>query len=105
MTKEVQGDAAKRRAPAALGAAGIILMLAGASHGETPVGVPDGLDKVTVKGDEAQIDIIQDGLTEPVSVTQVGNTGWVAEGKLSYIIGPNKEKDPCPFTLKPAALK
>jgi hypothetical protein len=37
-------------------------------------------------------------------VTQVGNTGWVAEGKLSYIIGDNKGKDPGPFTLKPIAL-
>jgi outer membrane protein assembly factor BamB len=62
------------------------------------------LDKVTVKGDEAQIDVIQDGLAEPVSVTQVGNTAWVAEGKLSYIIGPNKEKDPGPFVLKPISL-
>jgi hypothetical protein len=37
-------------------------------------------------------------------VTQVGNTGWVAEGKLSYIIGDNKGKDPGPFTLKPVSL-
>jgi hypothetical protein len=49
--------------------------------------------------------VIQDGLTEPVSVTQVGNTGWIAEGKLSYIIGPNKGKDPGPFVLKPVSLK
>jgi len=62
------------------------------------------LDRVTVKGDEAQIDVIQEGLAEPVSVTQVGNTAWVAEGKLSYIIGPNKEKDPGPFLLKPVSL-
>jgi hypothetical protein len=62
------------------------------------------LDKVTVKGDEAQIETIQDGLSEPVSVTQVGNTGWVAEGKLSYIIGDNKTKDPGAFTLKPVTL-
>ena len=62
------------------------------------------LDKVTVKGDEAQIETIKDGLAEPVSVTQVGNTGWVAEGKLSYIIGDNKGKDPGPFTLKPVSL-
>lgn len=62
------------------------------------------LDKVTVKADEARIETIQEGLTEPVSVTQVGNTGWVAEGKLSYIIGENKGKDPGPFTLKPVAL-
>jgi sugar lactone lactonase YvrE len=62
------------------------------------------LDKVTVKGDEAQIDTIKDGLAEPVSVTVVGNAGWVAQGKLSYIIGENKGKDPGPFKLEPVAL-
>ena len=62
------------------------------------------LDKVTVKGDDAEIETIKDGFDEPVSVTQVGDTGWVAEGKLSYIIGDNKGKDPGPFTLKPIAL-
>jgi sugar lactone lactonase YvrE len=62
------------------------------------------LDKVTIKGDEAQIETIKDGFAEPVSVTQVGDTAWVAEGKLSYIIGDNKGKDPGPFTLKPVAL-
>lgn len=62
------------------------------------------LDKVTVKGDEAQIETIKDGFVEPVSVTQVGNTGWVAEGKLSYIIGDNKEKDPGAFAIKAVAL-
>jgi sugar lactone lactonase YvrE len=62
------------------------------------------LDKVTVKGDEAQIETIKDGFVEPVSVTQVGNTAWVAEGKLSYIIGDNKEKDPGAFAIKAVAL-
>jgi hypothetical protein len=62
------------------------------------------LDKVTIKGDEAQIETIKDGFTEPVSVTQVGDTAWVAEGKLSYIIGDNKEKDPGPFALRPVTL-
>jgi outer membrane protein assembly factor BamB len=62
------------------------------------------LDKVTVNGDEARIEVIRDGLAEPVSVTQVGDTGWVAEGKLSYIIGANKDKDPGKFALKPIAL-
>jgi sugar lactone lactonase YvrE len=62
------------------------------------------LDKVTVKGDEAQIETIKDGFAEPVSVTQVGDTAWVAEGKLSYIIGDNKTKDPGPFSLKPVVL-
>jgi sugar lactone lactonase YvrE len=62
------------------------------------------LDRITVKGDEAAIDTIKDGFAEPVSVTQVGGIGWVAEGKLSHIIGDNKEKDPGPFALKPVAL-
>jgi sugar lactone lactonase YvrE len=62
------------------------------------------LDKVTIRGDEARVETIADGLSEPVSVTQVGNTGWVAEGKLSYIIGENKDKDPGAFAIKPVAL-
>jgi sugar lactone lactonase YvrE len=62
------------------------------------------LDMVTIKGDEAEIETVKDGFAEPVSVTQVGNTAWVAEGKLSYIIGDNKEKDPGPFTIKPVSL-
>ena len=62
------------------------------------------LDRVTVKDDDATIETIKDGFDEPVSVTQVGDTGWVAEGKLSYIIGDNKTKDPGPFVLKPVAL-
>ena len=62
------------------------------------------LDKVMVKGDQAEIELIKDGFAEPVSVTQVGDTGWVAEGKLSYILGENKGKDPGSFVLKPVAL-
>jgi sugar lactone lactonase YvrE len=62
------------------------------------------LDKVTVNGDVAEIITIKDGFAEPVSVTQVGDTAWVAEGKLSYIVGPNKGKDPGPFVLTPVAL-
>jgi sugar lactone lactonase YvrE len=62
------------------------------------------LDKVTVKDDAAEITTIEDGFAEPVSVTQVGDTAWVAEGKLSYIIGDNKGKNPRPFMLKPVAL-
>jgi sugar lactone lactonase YvrE len=62
------------------------------------------LDRVTVKGNEAAIDVIKDGFAEPVSVTQIGDSGWVAEGKLSYLIGSNAKKDPGPFALKPVAL-
>ena len=62
------------------------------------------LDRVAVKGKDAAIETIKDGFAEPVSVTQVGNIAWVAEGKLSYIIGDNKGKDPGPFVLKPVTL-
>jgi sugar lactone lactonase YvrE len=62
------------------------------------------LDKVTVKGDVADIATIKDGFAEPVSVTRVGDRAWVAEGKLSYIVGDNKGKDPGPFVLTPVAL-
>ena len=54
------------------------------------------LDKITVSGDAAQVEVIKDGLTEPVSVAQIGDTGWVAEGKLSYVIGENKSQGPGP---------
>jgi len=62
------------------------------------------LDKVTIKDDAAEIETIQDGFVEPVAVTVVGNTGWVAEGKSSFLFGANKAKDPGPFTVKPVAL-
>jgi sugar lactone lactonase YvrE len=62
------------------------------------------LDKVTVRGDEAQIETLADGFAEPVGVTAVGNTAWVAEGKSSFLFGANKDRDPGPFALKPVAL-
>jgi hypothetical protein len=37
-------------------------------------------------------------------VKPVGDTAWIAKGKLSSIIGDNKGKDPGPFTLKPVSL-
>ena len=62
------------------------------------------LDRVTVSGDEARLEVIKDGLAEPASIAQVGDTAWVAEAKLSYLVGDNRTKDPGPFTLKPVAL-
>jgi hypothetical protein len=62
------------------------------------------LDKLTIKGDEAQVEVIKDGLSEPVSVTQVGDVGWVAEGKLSFLIGDNRGKDPGSFAINPVSL-
>jgi sugar lactone lactonase YvrE len=56
------------------------------------------LDHVTVTGDTAKIDVVKDGFTGPTAVTQVGNTAWVLEGKLSYMQDPRlKDQDPGPF--------
>jgi hypothetical protein len=50
------------------------------------------LDKVTIKEDTAEIEIIQDGFVEPVAVTVVGSTGWVAEGKSSFLFDATRER-------------
>jgi sugar lactone lactonase YvrE len=62
------------------------------------------LDRVTIRGDDAEIETIQTGFAEPVSVTVVDGTAWVAEGKSSFLFGANKGKDPGPFALRPVAL-
>jgi hypothetical protein len=59
------------------------------------------LDLVTVKGGTAEISTIKDGFGGPVSVTQVGNTAWVAEGQLDHLLDPEMKKQPpkLPFRL------
>jgi len=52
-------------------------------------------DLVTVNGDEAKVDTIKEGYSGPVSVTQIGNTAWVLEGQLPYLLDP-KMKDQKP---------
>lgn len=59
------------------------------------------LDLVTVEGDKAQIETLADGFITPVSVTQVGDTAWVAEGQLGHLFDPAlKDKQPnLPFRI------
>lgn len=59
------------------------------------------LDLVTIDGAKADIKTIKDGFSGPVSVTQVGGTGWVAEGQLPYLLDPKlKGQQPkLPFHL------
>ncbi|HJS86745.1 MAG TPA: hypothetical protein VJ779_14910 [Acetobacteraceae bacterium] len=54
------------------------------------------LDRVSVDGDRAKIDVLKSGYKTPVSVVQVGNVAWVLEGQLTDLFGPNKGK-PAPF--------
>jgi len=59
------------------------------------------LDLVTIDGGTAEIKTLQDGFDGPVSVTQVGATGWVAEGQLDHLLNPELKKQPpkLPFHL------
>lgn len=56
------------------------------------------LDRVTIKGDDAKIEVLKDGFNGPTAVTQTGNIAWVLEGKLNYLNDPKlKDQDPGPF--------
>lgn len=59
------------------------------------------LDLVTVEGDAARIETLEDGLAGPVSVTRVGDTAWVAEGQLDHLFDPAlKDRKPnLPFRV------
>ena len=51
--------------------------------------------------EKAQIETLADGFITPVSVTQVGDTAWVAEGQLGHLFDPAlKDKQPkLPFRI------
>lgn len=56
------------------------------------------LDRVTVSGDKAEIEVLKDGLDGPTGVTKTGNTAWVSEGQLPALFG---QKTPnLPFKLR-----
>jgi hypothetical protein len=57
------------------------------------------LDKVTIEGDAAKIEVLKAGFIEPTAVTPVGGTAWVVEGKLSFLEDP-KKKDQAPGPFK-----
>ena len=49
------------------------------------------LDHLTIDGDKATIQTLKDGYVGPTGVTPVGNTAWVSEGQLSYLLDPAKK--------------
>jgi sugar lactone lactonase YvrE len=56
------------------------------------------LDRVTVTGDMARIEVLKDGFNGPTAVTRTGKTAWVIEGKLNYLNDAKlKDQDPGPF--------
>lgn len=54
------------------------------------------LDRITIDGDHAKVDVLRSGYKTPVSVVQVGNIAWVLEGQLTDLFGPHPGK-PGPF--------
>jgi sugar lactone lactonase YvrE len=53
---------------------------------------------VTVKEDEAQIQVLRDGLNSSPGITLIGDTVYVVEGKIQYMFNPDlRGKDPGPF--------
>ena len=53
---------------------------------------------VTIKGDDATIQVLRDGLNSSPGITLIGNTVYVVEGKIQYLFNPElRGKDPGPF--------
>jgi hypothetical protein len=53
---------------------------------------------VTIEGEAAKIRVLKDGLNSPPGVTRVGNTAYVIEGKIGYLLDPKlKGQDPGAF--------
>jgi sugar lactone lactonase YvrE len=60
------------------------------------------LDKLTITGDTAKVEVLKEGFNGPTAVTPVHGTAWVIEGKLKYMNDPAfKTQDPGPFKAYP----
>jgi sugar lactone lactonase YvrE len=57
------------------------------------------IDRLTVKGDEVNVETIKDGLAGPTSVALVGDTYWVPEGQLSHFFDPKSGPPALPFRI------
>ena len=58
------------------------------------------VDRVTVKGDDVDIETIKDGIAGPTSVALVGQLVWVSEGQLPHLFEAAKSGPPrLPFRI------
>jgi sugar lactone lactonase YvrE len=56
------------------------------------------IDEVTIRGNDAQVNVLREGLNSPPGVTLVGNTAYALEGKITYLFDPKlKGQDPGVF--------
>jgi hypothetical protein len=115
------GRFARRREFLVLSLAAISLPGALMLHADTgkirPLKFPDGLrstdgqmfimaegggsvDRVTVNGDDVEIETIKDGIAGPTSVALVGQTLWASEGQLPHLFEAAKSGPPhLPFRI------
>jgi sugar lactone lactonase YvrE len=63
------------------------------------------LDRISVSGDKAKVEVLKGGWMIPVSVVQVGDEAWVLEGQLGNLFDPNKNGKPHPFRADAVPLK
>ena len=69
-------------------------------------GTSGRIDEVTIKGDEAQITVLKEGLTSPPGVTRVGRVAYATEGKIGYLIDPKlKGQSPGAFFARAIPLE
>ena len=53
---------------------------------------------VTIEGDDAKVQVLREGLQSSPGITLIGDTVYVIEGKINYLIDPQlRGKDPGPF--------
>jgi sugar lactone lactonase YvrE len=57
------------------------------------------IDRVTIKGDEVNVETIKDGLAGPTSVALVGDTYWVPEGQLAHLFDAKSGPPHLPFRV------
>ena len=59
------------------------------------------IDEVEIKGDEAKITVLKEGLTSPPGVTMAGKTAYATEGKILYLFDPKlRGQDPGAFFVR-----
>jgi len=64
------------------------------------------IDEVEIKGDEATVTTLREGLVSPPGVTNVGRTAYAIEGKIVYLIDPKlKGQSPGPFFARAIPLE
>jgi hypothetical protein len=58
------------------------------------------IDEITIRGNDAQVRVLRDGLNSPPGVTAVGNTAYAVEGKIGYLVDPKlRGQDPGVFKI------